>query len=148
MSTFKLALAAVTIALFNSGIPSAAFQKPSPSVVRAPNWAGKVGSLSVIVTFEQGADSLFARGAYQLTAGKRVGCGGETLASQGFFTMRARGTMRSFRGRFLFDSGWSPPVSGNRTASGIVKVNIRSVDKGPCPLTLRQTTEHNPSLRH
>ena len=146
MSIFKLVLAVASMAFINSGTLAAGFSRTLANAPRE-NWGGKSGDLSVVLTFEQGSDSLFARGAYQVANTKKVGCGGETLAPSGFFTMRAKGTRQSFRGRFLFDAGWTPPVSGSRMTNGNIKVSIRSVDRGVCSLILRRTTKHNPASR-
>jgi hypothetical protein len=88
--------------------------------------------------FEQFGDSVYARGTYRVGPKKRVGCGGETLSSRGYMTMRAKGSLASFRGKLLFDSGWTPPVVGKKLPSGAVQLNIRSVDKGPCVLTVEK----------
>jgi hypothetical protein len=52
--------------------------------------------------------------------------------------MRAKGSLASFRGKLLFDSGWTPPVSAKQDAKGAVKVSIHSVDKGSCVMTLEK----------
>ena len=146
MSIFKLTLAVITAAFVNTASPTQfthAFASAPPL-----NWAGKSGALSVILTFEQGKDSIYGRGAYTVATSGRVGCGGETLAPSGYFTMRAKGNAKAFRGRFLFDSGWMPPVSAIQSAGGDIKVSIRSVDRGSCPLTLRRSSQRNPAIRH
>lgn len=145
MSIAKLALVVVTSTFFHAARPAAYTQAPVST--RAPNWGGKSNGLSVILTFEQGADSIYGRGAYEVTGTNRIGCGGESLPQKGLFTMRAKGTKKSFKGRFLFDTGWSPPVTAVRNGNGDIKVSIRSVDKGVCPLTLRPTTAANPAIR-
>lgn len=104
------------------------------------SWRGSTGDLSVDIHFEQFRDSIYARGTYKVGPKKRVGCGGETLYPSGHLTMRAKGTLASFSGKFLFDSGWTPPVSAKQDAKGAVKVSIRSVDKGPCVMILEKWT--------
>lgn len=148
MTFLKLAMAVTASAFVNFHATVPANLSTGVPAVKTFNWAGRSGDLSVILTFEQGNDSIYARGAYEVAATKRVGCGGAALPSSGLFTMRARGTRRSFKGRFLFDSGWSPSVSAARTASGDIKVSIRSVNRGACPMILHPTPKANPALRH
>lgn len=148
MSLLNLFVAVVTAVFVHSDATSASFASSRSYSAPATTWTGKTGDLTVIMSFEQGADSVFARGSYEVAPGKRVGCGGETLAPKGLFTMRAKGTTRSFRGRFLFDAGWSPPVNGTRSSSESLKISIHSVDRGVCPLILRPTKLHNPAIRH
>jgi hypothetical protein len=105
---------------------------------RPTSWRGSTGDLSVDLKFEQFRDSIYARGTYKVGPKKRVGCGGETLSPSGYLTMRAKGSLASFRGKFLFDSGWTPPVSGRQNGKGAIKVTIRSVDRGPCVMTLEK----------
>lgn len=142
----KIAIAVTTLSLVSQG-PSPAITGTHP-VVRAPHsstsakpsnaWKGSSGDLSVELLFEQGVDSIYARGTYTVAPTKRVGCGGETLYASGHFTMRAAGTERSFRGRLLFDTGWTPPVTASRTSANTIKAKIHSVDRGVCVLNLHR----------
>jgi hypothetical protein len=108
---------------------------------RPTSWRGSTGDLSVDLKFEQFRDSIYARGTYKVGPKKRVGCGGETLSPIGYLTMRAKGNLASFHGKFLFDSGWTPPVSATQNAKGAIKVKIRSVDRGVCVMTLEKWTK-------
>ncbi|MEO7700048.1 MAG: hypothetical protein ABIZ04_12550 [Opitutus sp.] len=117
------------------------FQQPGSGRAAPPrqtSWRGATGGLSVDLQFEQFRDSIYARGTYKTDPKTRVGCGDETLAPTGNFTMRAKGNLTSFRGRFLFDSGWMPPVSAKQTSTGAVRVSIISDDKGRCVMTLEK----------
>lgn len=139
MSFLKIAVTALSLAFGTSGVP--AFQQPGRGQAAAPRpifWRGTTGDLFVDLRFEQFRDSIYGRGTYITGAKKRIGCGGETLAQKGNFTMRAKGTLASFRGKFLFDSGWMPPVSAKQTPSGAVRVSIGSIDKRPCVMTLEK----------
>ncbi|HUQ48416.1 MAG TPA: hypothetical protein VM053_09260 [Gemmatimonadaceae bacterium] len=139
MSFLNIAVTVLTLAFGASG--PEAFQRPAAgrsAPLRAPSWRGATGDLSVDLMFEQFRDSIYARGTYKTEGKKRIGCGGQTLARNGNLTMRAKGNIASFRGKFLFDSGWMPPVSAKQTSTGTVKVNIGAVDKPRCVLTLEK----------
>jgi hypothetical protein len=139
MQFLKIAVTVVSLAFGTSRMP--AFQKPGMGQAATPrptSWRGTTGDLSVDLDFEQFRDSIYARGTYKVGPKKRVGCGGETLYRSGHFTMRAKGNLASFRGKFLFDTGWTPPISAKQNPSGAIKVSIRSVDKGSCVITLEK----------
>jgi len=142
MQFLKIAVTVLSLAFGTSrapafrqlGIGQAAPQRPT-------SWRGSTGDLSVDLGFEQFRDSIYARGTYKVGPKKRVGCGGETLYPSGHFTMRAKGNLASFHGKFLFDTGWTPPVSAKQSPNGAVKVSIHSVDKGSCVMTLEKWTK-------
>jgi hypothetical protein len=136
MSFLKIAVTVLSLAFGSSR--EASFHQLSAGRVapRIVSWRGSTGDLSLDLKFEQAGDSIYGRGTYRLGSKRRVGCGGETLSPEGYLTMRARGTRASFHGKFLFDSGWTPPVTGKQTATGSVRMSILSVDKGRCVLTL------------
>ncbi len=146
MMLLKIAIAVTTLAFASQGPspvitgthPVARPARASAHAKPSNAWKGSSEDLSVELLFEQGVDSIYARGTYTVAPTKRVGCGGETLYESGRFTMRAAGTERSFRGKLLFDSGWTPPVTASRTSANTIKVRIRSVDRGACVLTLHR----------
>ena len=139
MSFLKIAVAVFTLALGTFRAPDSqqlGFGQTAPP--RPTSWRGATGDLSVNLKFEQSRDSIYGRGTYKTGPKKRIGCGGETLPESGNFTMRAKGNLSSFRGKLLFDSGWTPPVSAKQKSSGAIKVSIGSIDKGPCIMTLEK----------
>src|ERR1019366_5657979 len=101
MSLLKIAMAVFSLALGNSHSPSLAFNVVSQNHPVASSWVGSAGGLTLDISFEQGVDSIYARGTYKVATSKHVGCGGESLASNGFVTMRAHGTRNSFQGHLL-----------------------------------------------
>jgi hypothetical protein len=148
MSFLKLTIVTTALAFGASSSPMAnRFISTQPKPVVSNAWKGSSEDLSVDLRFEQAGDSLYARGVYNVAPRKRVGCGGETLYSTGRFTMRAYGTTKSFRGKLLFDTGWTPPVTATRTNPTTIRVKIRSVDKGTCLLTLHRVEHAGPLPR-
>jgi len=148
MSFLNLAITVVTLAFVNSGTSTPAFTRAAVVAPPTSTWSGKSGDLSVNLILTQAEDSIFGRGSYQVASAKRIGCGGESLPASGLFTMRAKGNLQSFRGRFLFDAGWTPPVTSARTNPGEINVSIHSVDRGVCVLRLhRRPNARRPSYR-
>jgi len=123
-------LAVVAVAACSSTEPMSVSTSPLDGA-----WTTHASGVTVFVTLTWTRDSVTGTGTYTVLS-NMLGCGGQGLSGSGTLVFRAARPQSQVSGVMIFDTGWSPPYTGELVDSARIDGAFRSIDAGACPFPL------------